>query len=107
MCLACPPQQPLVGLVFMVGAMVLETVLFIIRTSVPPRLHAAAAERAQKARAERAMLLQQQQQQQEKEKEKEKEKEEAGAELRAAAAAAAEAWEPGAQDKAQSEKKDD
>jgi hypothetical protein len=37
-------------LVLMVSAMLLETVLYILRTSVPPKLHAAAAARAVAAR---------------------------------------------------------
>lgn len=48
-----PLQHPFVGLVFMVGALVLETVLFIIRTTVPPKLHQAAAARATAARVAR------------------------------------------------------
>jgi hypothetical protein len=36
----------------MVSAMILETVLFVIRTTVPPKLHIAAAERARRIRAE-------------------------------------------------------
>jgi hypothetical protein len=35
----------------MVFAMILETVLFVIRTTVPPKLHIAAAERGRKFRA--------------------------------------------------------
>lgn len=46
-------QHPLVGLLFMVGALVMETVLFIIRTSVPPKLHLEAARRATAARVAR------------------------------------------------------
>ena len=46
-------QHPFVGLLFMVGALVMETVLFIIRTSVPPKLHLAAARRATAARVAR------------------------------------------------------
>ncbi|PRW59541.1 Vacuolar ER assembly isoform 1 [Chlorella sorokiniana] len=45
--------HPFIGLLFMVGALVLETVLFIIRTSVPPKLHLAAARRATAARVAR------------------------------------------------------
>lgn len=46
----CPLQHPFVGLLFMVGALLLETVLYIIRTTVPPKLHQAAARRATAAR---------------------------------------------------------
>lgn len=46
-------QHPFIGLLFMVGALTLETVLFIIRTSVPPKLHLAAARRATAARVAR------------------------------------------------------
>lgn len=43
-------QHPIIGLVFMTSALVLETVLFIIRTTVPPKLHREAARRAVAAR---------------------------------------------------------
>lgn len=42
--------HPIIGLVFMTSALVLETVLFIIRTTVPPKLHREAARRAVAAR---------------------------------------------------------
>ncbi|KAL4459012.1 hypothetical protein ABPG75_013877 [Micractinium tetrahymenae] len=45
--------HPIIGLVFMVSALVLETVLFIIRTTVPPKLHREAARRAVAARVAR------------------------------------------------------
>ena len=41
------------GLAFMVSALLLETVLFIIRTTLPPKMHQAAARRAQEARLAR------------------------------------------------------
>jgi len=44
LCPWCVLQHAAVGLVFMIGAMLLETVLFIIRTTVPPRLHLAVEE---------------------------------------------------------------
>ena len=47
-------QHPAIGLAFMVFAMVLETVLFVIRTTVPPKLHIAAAQRGQRIRAQEA-----------------------------------------------------
>ncbi|KAI7844614.1 hypothetical protein COHA_001706 [Chlorella ohadii] len=52
--------HPFIGLLFMVGALVMETVLFIIRTSVPPKLHLAAARRATAARVARQAQRQQQ-----------------------------------------------
>ncbi|KAL4421050.1 hypothetical protein ABPG77_007525 [Micractinium sp. CCAP 211/92] len=42
--------HPIIGLVFMASSLVLETVLFIIRTTVPPKLHREAAWRAVAAR---------------------------------------------------------
>jgi len=53
-------QHPFIGLLFMVGALVMETVLFIIRTSVPPKLHLAAARQATAARVARQAQRQQQ-----------------------------------------------
>lgn len=43
-------QHPAVGMAFMVLAMILETVLYVIRTTVPPKLHDFVEERAQKKR---------------------------------------------------------
>ena len=48
-------QHPFVGLLFMFGVMVLETTLYVIRTTVPPKLHMEAARRAQEARAAQAV----------------------------------------------------
>jgi hypothetical protein len=48
-------QHPAIGLAFMVFAMILETVLFVIRTTVPPKLHIAAAKRGRRVRAEQAV----------------------------------------------------
>ncbi|PSC76566.1 Thymic stromal cotransporter [Micractinium conductrix] len=45
--------HPFVGLLFMVCALVLETTLYIIRTTVPPTLHQAAARQAVTARIAR------------------------------------------------------
>lgn len=59
-CLPSCVQHPFIGLLFMVGALVMETVLFIIRTSVPPKLHLAAARRATAARVARQAQRQQQ-----------------------------------------------
>ncbi|KAH7618956.1 hypothetical protein NADE_005804 [Nannochloris sp. 'desiccata'] len=46
--------HPAIGLAFMIFAMILETVLFVIRTTIPPKLHIAAAKRGRKFRAEEA-----------------------------------------------------
>eukprot|EP00887_Chlorella_sp_A99_P006653 scaffold3.g6653.t1 len=46
--------HPLIGLVFMFGVMVLETSLYVLRTTVPPKLHWQAARRAQRGRAAEA-----------------------------------------------------
>jgi hypothetical protein len=43
----------------MVSALLLETVLFIIRTTLPPKMHQAAARRAQEARMARQNQRQQ------------------------------------------------
>lgn len=43
-------QRPFVGLTFMVGALLLESTLYILRTNAPPKLHAAATARATAAR---------------------------------------------------------
>lgn len=51
----CVLQHPAIGLAFMVFAMILETVLFVIRSTVPPKLHIAAAERSRRFRAEEAV----------------------------------------------------
>ena len=43
-------QHPAFGLGFMVSVMLLETVLYVIRTTVPPKLHYAVEQRAQEKR---------------------------------------------------------
>lgn len=55
--------HPFIGLLFMVSALVLETVLFIIRTTVPPKLHQEAARRAVAARVAQQQERQQPQKQ--------------------------------------------
>lgn len=46
----CCVQHPIIGLAFMAVALILETTLFILRTTVPPKLHQEAARRAVAAR---------------------------------------------------------